>query len=259
MIGTLCIMSTLTFQPEAGNRVSCNCSPVAVTAVCPELTPNYKKLMMTTSDELRPNQDLQLILAHHGLQTEEYNGWLLANGNFPAICAQWTPGPSNGRLDIHLRLESGSTIEESFAGIGHGQTGVRNGLQNFMQNSLHVILAGFWQIVDHDQVTIESWKIAGKSYTSYCGNFGTRASNGVAAQIPQGAFAAIEKAILNEKLGSDTHWIRTFVANLDGQFTIESLLDNNAWDSGKAAVSSLPWKACEGYYSARQFLLLRST
>jgi hypothetical protein len=235
--------------------------PMAVILAVPQRDTklkNSKKHLMMTSTEPLPIQDLQLILSHHGLHTEEYNGWLLANGNFPAIRAQWTPGLSNGRLDIHLRLESGSTIEESFAGIGEGQTGIRNGLHNFMLNSLHVMLAGFWQIVDGDQVSIESWEIAGKKYTSYCGNFGTRASDGIAAEIPQGALAAIEKAILNENLSSDTHWIRTFFANLNGQFTIESLLDNEAWRNGEAAVSSLPWKACEGYYSVRQFILLRS-
>jgi len=213
---------------------------------------------MTNPDDLQPTQDLQHILAHHGLQTEEYNGWLVANGNFPAIRAQWTPGPSNGRLDIHLRLASGATIEEAFAGIGTGQAGMRNGLQNFMQNSLHVLLAGFWQITDPDQVAITNWEISGRTYTAYSGYLVTRATDGVDVEIPQATLDVIDQAILNEKLTSDTHWVRTFFANVNGQFTFESLLDNEPWDNGEAAVRSLPWKACDGYYSARQFILLRT-
>jgi len=49
-------------------------------------------------------------------------------------------------------------------------------MQNFCVNSLHVLLAAFWQLNDSEQVTTEEWKISGKSYTAYYKGFPIKAT-----------------------------------------------------------------------------------
>jgi Family of unknown function (DUF6348) len=40
--------------------------------------------------------------------------------------------------------------------------------------------------------------------------------------------------------------------------TFEALLDNVIWERGLASVQSVSWAKCDGYYSVRNFILLRA-
>ena len=131
-------------------------------------------------------------------------------------------------------------------------------MANFAINSFHVLAAGLYGANDPEQVTTERWQVGGTRFTAFIGNFGMRASTGVEPKVPDGLFNAIEAAILAEPLGRDAHWVRAFAANLNGQMTFEALLDNEPWARGLASLRDAPWTRCDGYYSIRNFILLRA-
>ena len=215
---------------------------------------------MTT---LKSNDELRRLLSAHGLTCVEEQGWLFPDGKLPGLRAIWHPrsetGHASGRLDVHALLGQGAVIEECFAGgAGSENEDFAAGMQNFAVNSFHVLLAGLFDVMEPEQVMVERWNIGGKAYTAYIGNFGRRASLGVEAKVPEQLFGAIEAAILAEPLGLDAHWVRTFFANLNNEQTFEALLDNQDWGRGVSSLKSVPWVRCDGYYSVRNFILLRA-
>ena len=68
----------------------------------------------------------------------------------------------------------------------------------------------------------------------------------------------LEAAIRQEPLDQDLRWFRFYVANLDGEFTFESLKDNDPWPAGASALASCGWLPGDGFYSARLFMVLRA-
>ena len=201
---------------------------------------------------------LQHLLEAHGLACTTENDWVLPHGQLPAVRAFWHQGEITGRLDIHVLMEGGTLIEEAFGGLGTGEDGFHDALQNFMRNSLHVLLAAFWGKDEHDQMTTETWQIGGINFRAYIGNFGTRAMLGGHAHIPPQLFPELQSTITKQPLGAGLHWIRTFFANSNGEPTFEALLDNQDWPAGMACLKSIPWKKTKGYYSVRNFLVLRA-
>lgn len=196
------------------------------------------------------------LFEQHGLDHVVYNEWVILNGQFPGVRATWFPGETSGILSVETLVREGLIIEECFAGIGQGESGIKDGLINFTTNSFHVLLAALFGKNDPEQVTTENWNINGKSYTAYIGNFGTRASEGVTAHIPDGLFDAIETTIRREPLTNDIHWFRLFFCNLANQFSFEALKDNEIWESGLECLEASDWRRDDGYYSVRLFLVL---
>lgn len=209
--------------------------------------------------ELDASRELEALLEAHGLPCTPYDGWVLPGRELPAMRGQWHPGEHNGRLDIRVLIEKGLTIEEHFAGVGQGVAGFKDAMQNFVVNSLHVLLAAFWQKAYPDQVVTDRWQVGQREFDVFIGDFGTRSSKGVHAAIPNGLFASIRKTVEGEALIGDTHWVRTFVCNLAGQQTFEALLDNGHWAAGADCLRANLWQASEGYYSVRNFMVLRAS
>ncbi len=200
---------------------------------------------------------LKLIFDKHGVNCTVEDDWVIPYGRLPAIRAFWYPSEQNGRLDIQVLVENDVLIEECFAGIGAGSQGYYDALQNFMVNSLHVFLAAFWDLNDSEQVVTERWQVLDESYSVYIGNFGTRSSEQVNFSIPNGLLAEIENTLKKESLHENTHWIRIFFCNVSGEQIFEALLDNKNWESGVSCLKQISWEKNEGYYSIRNFILLR--
>jgi hypothetical protein len=210
-----------------------------------------------------PNQStvsaaLRDLLTRHGLECSTEQEWIVPDGQLPAIRAQWHPRETSGRLDVHVLLEKGRIIEECFAGIGTGRTGFADALNNFMVNSLHVLLSSLWGIKDDEQVASENWKIGGRQFTAYIGNFGRRASEGVRVDVPKDLFETIQNRICHEDLPDDIHWFRVFFCSLGGQHTYEALRDNEPWEAGIEGLKGITWPETDRYYSFRNFIILRS-
>jgi hypothetical protein len=208
---------------------------------------------------------LKEIFEAHGIRCAIHEDWVLPNGNIPALRAVWHPHNTNmGQLDIQVLIEPGKMIEECFAGVGTGEAGFRDALGNFLVNSLHVLLAAFWEVDSAEganYVTISEWEIGGKPYLAYSGNVGVRASAGVHVPIPKNLLSEIEAVVKLEPLTGDTHWIRTFFGNIspvEGEQAFEALIDNKYWENGLDCLKNIVWTPREGYYSIRHFLVLRA-
>lgn len=192
----------------------------------------------------------------HGVTCVTEKGWVVPNSTLPALRPIWYPQQASGRLDIQILVRDGMIIEECFAGVGQGESAIRDALWNFTINSFHVLLAAFWEKNDPEQVTTESWVINGKPYIAYIGNFGTRSSEGVTAHIPENFFASIEETIKSEQLTADTHWFRLFFCNFERSFTFEALKDNEIWHRGVQCLENTAWRQEDSYYSVRVFMVL---
>jgi hypothetical protein len=208
--------------------------------------------------------EINRLLKIHGLNTEVINEWIIVNGDLPALTAAIANEQQheNGivlRLDVVVMLESEMTIHESFAGIGETrEEAVNNALENFCDNSLHVLLAALWGVVDKDQVTIEKWEINGSRWVATIGGYGVRGSNVEGLELPETLFPTIETRIKELPLSKPVHWVRTFYCNLnDTERVAEVLLDNEPWNSGRGAIENLNWAASNEFYSVRNFLMLR--
>ncbi len=197
------------------------------------------------------------LMSAHGVTFHVENGWIVPYNKLPAIRATWFPREDSGRLEIEVLLEDERIINECFAGIGSGRTGLNDAFQNFCVNSFHVLSAAFWGIDDPDQVLTEKWDFQGKTYTAFIGNFGARGSAGINPDIPDDLFGSIESAIRNQPLNDKLSWFRCFFCNASGDKTFEALRNNQVWDSGLSALKSLPWLKANGYYSVRNFLILK--
>jgi len=92
---------------------------------------------------------------------------------------------------------------------------------------------------DQDQVMSEKWSFHGKTYTVFIGNLGTRGSKGVNPE--------------QNKLS----WFRCFFCDVSGNQTFEALKNNEDWQPGLSALQSLPWLKTNGYYSVRNFLIIK--
>ena len=201
--------------------------------------------------------ELSELMKAHGVQFHIENEWIVPYGKLPAIRAIWYPREHSGVLEIEVLLEDERIIYECFAGFGAEREGINSAIQNFCVNSLHVLLAAFWELNDSEQVTTEEWEINGKSYIAYIGGFGTRSNRGITPEIPENLFEVIEKTIKNELIDHKISWFRCFFCNLSGEYTFEALRDNEIWEHGLNALKSLQWKAADGYYSVRNFLVLK--
>ncbi len=202
-------------------------------------------------------KELSELMTGHELPYHIENEWVVPLGKLPAIRATWYPREDSGLLEVDVLLEDKRIINECFAGIGSGREGLNDALQNFCINSFHVLLASLWGLTDTDQVMTENWNFRGKEYTAFIGNIGTRGSGEVDAEIPDGLFETIEKSIRNEPLKDNLSWFRCFFCSVSGEKTFEALKDNEVWQSGVSALKTLPWANTNGYYSVRNFLVLR--
>lgn len=221
--------------------------------------PNLQNLMRNNMEATTLVKQLSELLGAHDVPYHIKDEWIVPYGRLPAIRATWFPREHNGVLEVEILLESEKIINECFAGIGVGNEGITDALQNFCVNSLHVLLAAFWERNYPEQVTTEVWSIYSKPYTVYIGNFGTRGSDGISPEIPHDLFETIEHTIKNEPLNEEIYWFRSFFCNLSGEQTFEALKNNDIWESGLRSLKSLTWKRSEGYYSVRNFLVLKAT
>lgn len=203
-------------------------------------------------------QTLMDLMTHHGLSCGMHAQWVVPNGELPAIRALWQQLETSGRLDIQVVLERGRYIEECFAGVGTGPAAFADAFNNFMVNSLHVLLSSLWGICDERHVTHERWHVGGRHFTAYVGGIGKRTSAGIRVDPPPDLFDIVERSICQESLAGDIHWFRFFFGNLSGQHTYEALRDNEPWEAGIAALNEIAWPKADGYYSFRNFIVLRA-
>ncbi|ABR85712.1 MULTISPECIES: DUF6348 family protein [Pseudomonas aeruginosa group] len=203
------------------------------------------------------SQHLAALFDSHQIEYVAHGEWVAPNGRLPAIRATWYPGEKTGRLDVDVLLEDERQLQEAFAGIGGGEEGLQDALRNFCSNSLHVLLSVFWGHAGEDQVLVETWEIGERRFEAHIGNLGLRGAEGKAPALPAGLFPGIERAIRAEPLDPRLHWFRHFFCAFGNQRTVEALFDNQPWEAGMQSLAALDWRDSQGYYSVRNFLMLK--
>ena len=200
---------------------------------------------------------LQLFERHDVELDADEDGWLVTEGDFPAIRASWHEGRASepGRLDVDVVLSEDRRIEESFAGAGGG-AGCRDALDTFVRNAFHQLLAACWYVTDDRRMQIAAWDIGVRSWDVFIGPFTLRGADSDDMLIPPDALVAIEAALKREALTPELHWLRLVHSHgADGDSRSEALLDNEPWTAGTLALTAVAWPH-GGNYSARCFMLL---
>ncbi|MBX7224377.1 MAG: hypothetical protein K1Y36_30965 [Blastocatellia bacterium] len=206
---------------------------------------------------------VDVLQAHH-LSATTYRDWVLVNGTYPAMAATVVRSISHEQgvtlqIDVVFLLPGGVRMVESVAGLGENHTAaIRNGLDLFCANSLHVCLAAFWNCVDEQQVLLETWSIGGNVWQAYIGNYGIR-SFGLdsALEIPEGLLGLVQRLLHEEPLAGEVVWLRLSFFHQDAEEqSAEVLLHNEPWPAAEKAILNLDWPRRSGFYSVRLFLIL---
>ena len=133
---------------------------------------------------------------------------------------------------------------------------VRDALECFAVNSLHVFLAAFFGLED-EHAARERWRVAGREKAVFLGNIGIRGVYPEGQAAPNAWFPYLREAIETRDMGPGLHWVRVFYAQMDGQASAcEVLLDNEPWAGAQRRIAEFPWPKCEAYYSMRAFIIL---
>lgn len=202
------------------------------------------------------NHLLRLFERHDVELEADEDGWLVTDGDFPAIRAAWHEGASGepGRLDVDVVLSEERYIEESFAGVGGGDAGCRDALRAFEHDVFHPLLAACWYVTDDRRMRIAAWELGVRTWDVFIGPFSARGAD--AASMPQEALVSIEAVLRREALSPELHWLRLVHSHAeDGNSRCEALLDNELWTAGTLGLASVAWPQGSDY-SARCFLLL---
>ncbi|GAB2592026.1 hypothetical protein ISP15_14785 [Dyella jejuensis] len=200
--------------------------------------------------------DLLRLFERHGVELELDEDWLVTDGDFPAVRASWQEGAEGapGRLDVDVVISEERHIEESVAGHGRGDAGVRDALNAFERNVLYVLLAACWYVTDDRRIRLQSWELGMRSWDVFIGPLAFSRDDLAA---PESLLSGLQDALRNESLGGHLHWVRLFLRRADdGSMVTEALLDNQPWPGGDRLLGQLAWPSTGQAYSAHCFIAL---
>ena len=200
--------------------------------------------------------DLLRLFERHDVELEADEDWLVTDGDFPAVRATWHEGEAGapGRLDVDVVISEARHIEESFAGHGRGDAGVRDALATFERSVLHVLLAACWYVTDDRRIQVRNWDLGARSWDVLIGPV---TSGHAVAAAPEALLSALQDALRNESLSSELHWIGLFHRRTgDGSVVAEALLDNEPWSGAERLLEELMGPSADQEHTARCFIAL---
>ena len=195
---------------------------------------------------------LRRLLQQHEVELDaDEDGWLLTDGDYPAIRATWHDGNTvaPGRLDIDLVLADERELEESFAGADLDEA-----LQAFIQTALPALLAACWYVTDDRALGVAGWTLGLRDWDVFIGRPTVR---GDVVALPPALNDAVADALRQAPLAPQLHWLRWFVRRAAAsEIELEVLLDNAPWPAGQTVLGELDWPATGSNYSAHGLILL---
>lgn len=197
---------------------------------------------------------LRLFEQHDVELDPDEDGWLLTDGDFPAIGASWHEGTADepGRLDIDVVLGEARRIEDSFAAAD-----CRQALQAFEQASFHLLLAACWYVTDDRRMRVAAWDIGVRTWDVFVGPLSVRGASGEDLPMPAEAAQALQSMVTQLSLTPELHWLHLLHRRgADGQWQREALLDGEPWSLGTQALDAMAWPDLPPASSARQMVLL---
>jgi len=208
-------------------------------------------------------EDLETLMSGHGINTRTFEDWLMAGEEMPALRGTYNVAKRQNtfvttQLDIELRLSADRSIYEHYAGWGDDERqAVGQGLFKFCCGTFHVFLSAYWNRHEPDQVEIERWTIDGMPWDAYVGNTIYNMSENQKAGTPDNYLPSVRAAVAALTLTPEDHWFSFYGANLKGDLTVDAYFDNQNWLELNQTFAALEWPSAEGFYSARNFILLR--
>jgi len=216
------------------------------------------------------NEQLLEILSQFDMQLEQiegYEGYNFVDGLFPGIGAQafemerLEDGSVVVQVDIHILLPKQNIIE-SF--VGHASSieeAVAECFEQFEVNLLHTLIMAFWKNARkvENGVGTDIWEINGHRWQAVISNYGYRGELPLSEVIEDTdmMYETIEAHIKSRPLESDVYAFRNVYTNLgNGEVVVESLVNNEPNLELEKAISELPWKPLESYYTVRNFILV---
>ncbi len=207
--------------------------------------------------------ELTALLREHDLDAQAQADWLLVAGNLPGLRGTYNIANRDHNMittqvDVELRLAADRSIYEHYAGWGDDERqAAGQGLLKFCCGAFHVFLSAYWNHHEPDQVEIESWTINGVTWNAYVSNMINNASTGQTAGTPRSYLPTVQAEICALPLTVEDHWLSFYGANLKGELTMDARLDNEGWPELNQKLAALDWPPAEGFYSTRNFILLR--
>ncbi|KGI77479.1 DUF6348 family protein [Oleiagrimonas soli] len=209
-------------------------------------------------DDLLQRRLLDLFAEREVELEPDEEGWLLSEDGWPAIRATWheAQGAEPGRLDIDVALDEDRRIEESLAGEGEGEAGVRDALSRFESGLLPVLLAACWYVTDDRTLDLARWELGVRGWDVFLGRWMLRGEL-APADVPADVASAIETAMQCESLSPGLHVLRLFHACDDVALSrSEVLLDNAPWSAGTQALAACHWPTKARAYRAHRVVVL---
>jgi len=212
------------------------------------------------------NKQLLEILGQFDLKLEKIDDYYFVDGLFPGITALAFEMERYGnlvvvQLDIHILLPNQEFIE-SFVGQAQSiEEALAQAFTQFEINLLHTLIKAFWEnakIVENG-VGTDIWEINGYRWQVVISNYtynGQESFDNIIEDSDM-LYNEIEKAIKAQPLDKDIYAIRTVYTNVgDGTSVTEALINNEEFVELEKAVSNLPWRNLDSYYSVRNFVIV---
>ena len=208
-------------------------------------------------------EDMHQMLTMHGIDARIENDWTLVNNAFPLLGAtrylnKVEETSAMVHIDFVLQLEDGRRIIESYAGWGDDvRQAEGQGLFKFCVGAMHVFLSAFWNHHEPDQVDIERWSIGETPWDAYLSSIIKHSNLDQKVGSPANYMDDLQQGVSRLSLSDCDHWISVYVGVVKDEVTVDVRLDNEASPDLIKVVRALDWPITEGFYSERQFILLR--
>lgn len=207
------------------------------------------------------NDAFALALSEHGVSISRQDEQILVSEKQLILSTAIFPKPGSNatliQLDIRLQspLIKKQILIESFAGYGKDiEEASSQAFYKFLRGSFHVLMAIFIRPELHSiQVEWETWEADHIKWKICMGPLLTQIQD--SGKLNYGDLLDQFKEKLPSSLEYGYHWFRIFYMQNNGKkIGVESLLDNNQWQTGIDILNN--WKWPDGDYSIRHFLFL---
>ncbi len=161
-------------------------------------------------------------------------------------------------MEFTIKLPSNRTITEFVAGIGDTEVqAIRDAEANFILTTFHVIYKGFVNDAD-PHMSSERLEINGTTRDVIAGDILMRGAK-ADKNFDLGAIRQqIQATLKTLQLSPGPHWLKVvYSQNAGNPMTVAVTLDNADHAGLTTAVTRLGWPRSDGFYMAKQFIVIR--
>jgi len=164
---------------------------------------------------------------------------------------------NHGETEFHIVLPQGGEIVEFVAGMGPTQdAAIDDSLANFTLTTFHVVYKCFLNDADPHQ-EVKKMEVGGVQRQVAFGDLYLRGTEGEKIDLAS-LRPAIEDAIAELELDERPHWIKIVYGQSQGDvITAAATLDNDDESMLTEAITALDWPKTDGFYMAKQFIVVK--